>query len=59
MAPIALHPHDNGLTRHANGKNNSAVAAAVTPEARDHSAQPVHLSSAGVIRREHEFGAHK
>ncbi len=63
MAPVALHPHDNGLTvtRHANGKNTS-VAAAVTAEARDppkSSAQPVHLSSADVIRLEHEFGAHK
>lgn len=59
MAPIALHAHDNGLTRHANGKNNSAVVATATPEARDQSAQPVHLSSADVIRLEHEFGAHK
>ncbi|KAI9435792.1 ornithine-oxo-acid aminotransferase [Lactarius indigo] len=61
MAPVALHPHDNGVTRHANGKNTSAVAAAVTAEARDQpksSAQPVHLSSADVIRLEHEFGAH-
>lgn len=58
MAPVALHPHDNGLTRHANGKNTSAVAAAVTAEARDQPAQQVHLSSADVIRLEHEFGAH-
>ncbi|KAF8263131.1 ornithine-oxo-acid aminotransferase [Lactarius quietus] len=55
MAPVALHPHDNGLARHANSKNPSADTAAVTPEARDRSA---HLSSADVISLEHEFGAH-
>lgn len=58
MAPVALHPQDNTLNRNANGKNASAVAAAVTPEARDNSAQQVHLSSADVIRLEHEHGAH-
>jgi len=58
MAPVALHPQDNSLNRNANGKNASAVAAAVTPEARDNTAQQVHLSSADVIRLEHEYGAH-
>jgi ornithine--oxo-acid transaminase len=58
MAPVALHPQDNTLNRNANGKNASAVAAAVTPEARENPAQQVHLSSADVIRLEHEHGAH-
>jgi hypothetical protein len=56
MTPAALLPHDDNATRHANGKNTSAVAATATPEARD---QPVHLSSADVIRLEQAFGAHK
>ena len=59
MAPVALHSQDNSLNRIANGKNASAVVVAVTPEARDNSAQQVHLSSADVIRLEHEHGAHK
>ena len=59
MAPVAHHPHDNGSSRHANGKNASI---ATTTEAQAHSRDdgtPVDLSSADVIRLEHEFGAHK
>ena len=61
MAPVALHPHDDGLTRYANSKNSSAVAVAVTAEPRDKpkTSPPVHLSSADAIRLEHQFGAHK
>ena len=59
MAPVALHSQDNSLNRNANGKNASAVVAAVTPEARHNSAQQIHLSSADAIRLEHEHGAHK
>ncbi|KAI9465115.1 ornithine-oxo-acid aminotransferase [Russula earlei] len=55
MTPVALHPHDNGLSRHANGKNTSTAPAA---EARAHSTATVDLSSADVIRLEHEYGAH-
>ncbi|KAI0297870.1 ornithine-oxo-acid aminotransferase [Multifurca ochricompacta] len=61
MAPVALsHPHDNGFARNANGKNSSAVTP-VPAEARvppKSLAPVVHLSSADVIRLEHEFGAH-
>ena len=56
MTPAALLPHDDNATRSANGKNTSTVATTATPEARD---QPVHLSSADVIRLEQTFGAHK
>ena len=65
MAPVALHPHDNGLSRNANGKNTSTVTSTATaappaePRAQPKSALPVHRSSADVIRLEHEFGAHK
>ena len=53
MAPVALHPHDNGSSRHANSKNAST---ATTP---GDDRTPVDLSSADVIKLEHEFGAHK
>ncbi|KAI0252218.1 ornithine-oxo-acid aminotransferase [Lactifluus subvellereus] len=60
MPPVALHPHDNGLSWHANGKNASTATATADPaEPRVQSrATPGHLSSADVIRLEHEFGAH-
>jgi hypothetical protein len=60
MAPVAVHSHDNGSSRHANGK--TASTATVVAEARAHSGDDgtaVDLSSADVIRLEHEFGAHK
>lgn len=60
MAPVALQPHDNGSSRHANGKN--ASTATLGAEARAHSGDDgtaVGQSSADVIRLEHEFGAHK
>ncbi|KAF8498140.1 ornithine-oxo-acid aminotransferase [Russula emetica] len=59
MAPVAVHSHDNGSSRHANGK--TASTATVVAEARAHSGDDgtaVDLSSADVIRLEHEFGAH-
>ena len=61
MTPVALQPDDNGPSRHANGKNASPGTPAAAAESR---AQPsggtlVNLSSADVIRLEHEFGAHK
>jgi hypothetical protein len=60
MAPVALHPHDNGLTRNANGKNTSTANATPTAEPRAQSkGTPLNPSSADVIRLEHEFGAHK
>lgn len=63
MAPVALQPHDNGSSRHANGKNAAtATTPSTTAEARAHSGDddtPVDLSSADVIRLEHEYGAHK
>jgi hypothetical protein len=63
MAPVALHPHDNGSSQHANSKNAStATTPSADAEARAHSGDdctPVDLSSADVIRLEHEFGAHK
>jgi hypothetical protein len=59
MAPVALHPQDNGLSRNANGKNTStATAPAAEPRAQSEGA-PQGLSSADVIRLEHEYGAHK
>ncbi|KAI0270142.1 ornithine aminotransferase [Russula aff. rugulosa BPL654] len=62
MAPVALHPHDNGSSQHANSKNAStATTPSADAEARAHSGDdgtPVDLSSADVIRLEHEFGAH-
>jgi hypothetical protein len=63
MAPVALHPHDNGLSRNSNGKNTSTATATAAPPAEPRqqhkSTLPAHLSSADVIRLEHEFGAHK
>lgn len=63
MAPVAQHPHNNGSSRLANGKTAStAIAPSAAAEARAHSGDggtPVDLSSADVIRLEHEFGAHK
>jgi len=63
MAPVALQPRDNGSSRHANGKNASTTTTpSAAAEARAHSGDddtPVDLSSADVIRLEHEYGAHK
>jgi hypothetical protein len=66
MSPVALQPddNDNGSSRHANGKNaaSSATAPPASAESRAQSSDgntPVDLSSADVIRLEHEFGAHK
>jgi PKD repeat protein len=65
MSPVALHPHDNGLSRNANGKNTSTATATVTvatpaeTRVQQKATPSVHLSSADVIRLEHEFGAHK
>jgi hypothetical protein len=63
MAPVAHHPRDNGSSRHANSKTAStATTPSAAAEARAESGDdgtPVHLSSADVIRLEHEFGAHK
>lgn len=62
MAPVALHPHDDGSSRHANGKNTStATTSSAVAEARTQSRDvtPADLSSSEVIRLEHEFGAHK
>lgn len=62
MAPVALHPHDNGSSRRANSKNAStATTPSAEVEARTHSGDDstVDLSSADVIKLEHEFGAHK
>jgi hypothetical protein len=60
MAPVALHSQDNGLARNANGKNTSTVAAAPPAEPQTQpKGTPSDLSSADVIRLEHEFGAHK
>jgi hypothetical protein len=55
MPPVA-HPDDNGSSRHANGKIASTATA---PPAAAEARAPVDLSSADVIRLEHEFGAHK
>lgn len=64
MAPVAHHPHDNGSSRHASA-NGKTASTATTPsaaaEARAQSGNDgtaVNLSSADVIRLEHEFGAH-
>jgi hypothetical protein len=60
MAPVALHPHDNGSSRHTNSKNAStATTPSAEVEARAGDDGTVDLSSADVIRLEHEFGAHK
>lgn len=62
MTPVALQPDDNGPSRHANGKNASpgtAPAAAAESRAQPSGGTTVDLSSADVIRLEHEFGAHK
>jgi hypothetical protein len=61
MTPVALQPDDNGTSRHANGKNASPATPATAAESRAQSSggTPVDLSSADVIRLEHEFGAHK
>ncbi|KAI0262693.1 pyridoxal phosphate-dependent transferase [Gloeopeniophorella convolvens] len=57
MAPVALYTNDSAAVRHTNGKNPST--AAVPAESRAQSKDTaVHLSSADVIRLEHEFGAH-
>jgi len=62
MAPVAQQPHNNGSSRHANGKTAStATTPSAAAEARAHSGDdsiPVDLSSADVIRLEHDFGAH-
>ncbi len=62
MVSVAPHPHDNGSSRHANGKNASTAtmpSAAVEARAQSGDGSPVDLSSADVIRLEHEHGAHK
>ena len=59
MPPVALHPHDDGLSRNANGKNTSTATAAPAPAAEPRGQSKADLSSADVIRLEHEFGAHK
>ncbi|KAI0000781.1 pyridoxal phosphate-dependent transferase [Russula compacta] len=59
MPPVALHPHDDNLSRNANGKNTSTATAAPAPTAEQPRGQSkADLSSADVIRLEHEFGAH-
>ncbi|KAI0290055.1 ornithine-oxo-acid aminotransferase [Russula brevipes] len=60
MAPVAHHLQDDGSSRHANGKSASTATPdpAAEPRAESDNAPPLHLSSADVIQREHEFGAH-
>lgn len=60
MAPVAHRPHDDGSSPHANGKNTSTATTAATaaPGAQPEDTHS-HLSSAEVIRLEHECGAHK
>jgi hypothetical protein len=62
MTPVALLPIDDGSSRHANGKNASTATdrpAAAESRAQSRGDTSQDLSSADVIRLEHEFGAHK
>ena len=60
MAPVAFHPQDNGSSPNTNSKITSTAIAAATAEPRVQPEDtPSHLSSADVIRLEHECGARK
>ena len=59
MAPVALYSNDTTTVRHTNGKNPSAAVAVPAGSRAQSKDASVHLSSADVIRLEHEFAAHK